>query len=102
MRPSQVVYWIVAVVVMVAIVLGAMGILLEYWTNVERRIYERSYQRVEALKDRATTLRAAIAEIEHKLNTSTDPEERRELEARLRSLRVQLAATEERLEEVGR
>ena len=102
MKLSQATSWVVTVVVMIVIVLGAMGVILEYWTNVERRVYERSYQRVEALKDKASTLRAAIVEIEHKLRTTSDPEERRELEARLRALMVQLAATEERLEEVGR
>jgi len=69
-------------------------------TVMGRRIYEQSYQRVEALREKVNTLEAAIAEVEDKLKTATDPDEIRELEARLRTLRVQLSAAKARLEEV--
>lgn len=73
----------VAVIVVLSVVGFAMNSLgLFGHTVVERKVFENSYQRSEALKARIATDEAALSEIEIKLrNPNLDPDTRSNLEA---------------------
>jgi len=100
MQLVKAVGWFGLAVIAVFVVAITWYGLLWFGTRAERLVFEQSYQRVEALREKVHTLRAAIDEVEFKLANTDDPEEAKELEARLRTLRVQLRAAEARLREV--
>lgn len=85
-------------VVLAAVVLGAVGFGLNSLgvfghTFVERKVFEQSYQRSEALKSRIATDEAALAEIEAQLrNPNLDADTRANLEAQAAAARVRLRA----------
>ena len=62
-------------------------------TVVERKVFEHSYQRSEAMKARIATDEAVLAEIETRLsNPKLDADTRANLEAQARAARVRLKA----------
>ncbi len=61
-------------------------------TVMERKVYEESYQRSEALKARIATDEAVLAEIQVQLgSTDLEPSTRLNLEAQARAARVRIA-----------
>ena len=90
--------FLLPVIVLVIIVLSLVGWGLNAAgifgsTVVERKVFEHSYQRSEAMKARIATDEAALAEIEARLsNPKLDAETRANLEAQARAARVRLKA----------
>ena len=86
--------------------LGAVAILFVvfFWlrsigligsTVVEREVFERSYQRSEALKARIATDEAVLTEIKRKLsNVNLDVNTRHNLEAQASAARVRISTTQ--------
>lgn len=63
-------------------------------TFVERKVFEQSYQRSEALKSQIATDEAVLAEVQRKLmNPSLDENTRYNLEAQAAAARVRITAT---------
>jgi len=61
-------------------------------TVVERKVFEQSYQRSEALKSQISTNEAVLAEITRKLsNTGLDASTRHNLEAQAAAARIRIA-----------
>lgn len=72
--------------------LRAMGVFGD--TVVERKVFENSYQRSEALKAQIDVDEATLAEITHLLtNPDLDATTRSNLEAQASAARIRLAAT---------
>lgn len=60
-------------------------------TVVERKVFEESYQRSEALKSRIATDEATLVEIERKLsNPNLDADTRHNLEAQVSAARIRI------------
>lgn len=75
----------------VVAVLSATGVIFQ--TEVERRTFERSYQKKAGDRQRNAILRAQLAEIESKLlDPKLDPTTKRQLEAQAAAIRVRLRA----------
>jgi len=70
--------WWIFLILMIVIgagVLGAFGAFGKiFQTNVERTVFESSYQRSEGLKSAEGRYRAQLKQIQFRLNTETDPE----------------------------
>ena len=84
------------IVVVVLFVVGFGLKSLGFWggTVVERKVFEQSYQRSEALKAQIATDEASIAEIEAKLtNPNLDEDTRYNLEAQLSAARIRIETT---------
>lgn len=84
---------LIGVIVILAIV-GFSLRSLGYWggTVVERKVFENSYQRSEALKSQIAVDEAALVEIEHKLaNPNLDSDTRYNLEAQASAARVRIS-----------
>lgn len=61
-------------------------------TIIEREVFERSYQRSEALKSQIATDEAVLAEIQYQLsNPNLDVDTRHNLEAQASAARVRIA-----------
>lgn len=84
-------------VLILVIGLSALGFVthsLGLWgkTVVERKVYEASYQRSEALKSQIATDEAVVAEIQRQLaNPSLDEDTRHNLEAQAAAARIRIA-----------
>ncbi|MFX0091547.1 MAG: hypothetical protein ACFFBD_07265 [Candidatus Hodarchaeota archaeon] len=64
-------------------------------TVIERKVFEHSYQRSEALRSQIATDEATIAEIERKLvNPNLDSDTRFNLEAQLSAARIRISTAE--------
>ena len=85
-------------VVVAAVALTALsyaGIIFR--TDVERRVYEKSYQYKAGQKQKIAILRSQLAEIESQLfDPKLDPVIRYQLKAKQAAIRVQLRATTQR------
>jgi len=97
-------FWrILGLVVIAVVVLGAVGFGLRSLgvfgdTVVERKVFENSYQRVEALKSQIATDKAVLAEIEAKLrNPRLDEDTRYNLEAQATAARIRIKTAERKL-----
>ena len=65
---------------------------------VERKVFEQSYQRREALKSQIANDEAVLAEIERKLqNTKLDEDTRHNLEAQASAARIRIKTAKEKL-----
>jgi len=88
----------------VIVILGIVGFTLRSCgilgrTIVERKVFEESYQRSEALKSQIAVDEAVLVEIEHKLrNTNLDPDTRINLEAQASAARVRIATAKAKQE----
>ena len=72
--------------------LSALGVFGR--TVVERKVFENSYQRSEALKSQIAVDEATLAEITHRLtNPDLDANSRNNLEAQASAARIRLATT---------
>jgi hypothetical protein len=84
--------WGVLLVVLTSIiftVLGYFGVFGK--TFVERKVFEQSYQRSEALKTQVVTYEAQLAELETQLNNpNLDEGDRANIEAQMAAIRIQL------------
>lgn len=86
----------------VVFVLGGFGFLLNSLgvfgqTVVERKVFENSYQRTEAIKAQIATDEAVLAEIERKLqNPKLDEDTRHNLEAQAAAARIRIDAAKRR------
>ena len=86
----------------VVVVLSGLGFFLKSAhrvgdTVIEREVFERSYQRSEALKAQIATDEATLVEIERKLsNPNLDENTRFNLEAQAAAARSRIAATKGR------
>lgn len=91
---------VVAAVVVLSIVgfgLNSLGVL--GGTAVERKVFENSYQRTEALKSQIANDKAVLAEIESKLtNPKLDEDTRYNLEAQATAARIRIRTTERKLQ----
>ena len=82
------------------VILSAVGFALNSFgligkTVVEREVFERSFQRSEALKAQIATDEAVLAEISRKLaNPNLDADTRYNLEAQASAARVRISTTE--------
>jgi len=86
---------LLAITVVVFAGLSYAGIIFQ--TDVERRVYERSYQYTAGQKQKLATLRAQQAEIESQLlDLKLDATTRRQLKAQQAAIRVQLRAATNR------
>jgi hypothetical protein len=82
---------LVILMVIIFAVLNAAGIIFS--TEVERRTFERSYQKKAGDKQRSAILRAQLAEIESQLlDPKLDPNTKRQLKAQAAAIRVRLRA----------
>ena len=83
---------VVIVLSIVGFGLRSMGVFGK--TVVERKVFEQSYQRSEALKSQIATDEATLAEIERKLlNTNLDENTRHNLEAQASAARIRINTT---------
>lgn len=83
--------FVVVVVVFFGIAFGLRSAGLIGGTIVEREVFERSYQRSEALKSQIAIDQAVMTEIEQKLsNPNLDEDTRFNLEAQLSAARVRI------------
>jgi hypothetical protein len=99
-------FWrVLGLVVVAVVVLSAVGFALHSFgvfgqTIVERKVFENSYQRTEALRSQIATDEAVLAEIEEKLrNPKLDEETRRNLEAQAAAARIRIRTAKRRLEQ---
>ena len=84
-----------AVVILTALGFGLRSLGLIGSTIVEREVFERSYQRSEALKAQIAVDQATITEIEMKLrNPNLDENTRYNLNAQLSAARVRISTTQ--------
>jgi hypothetical protein len=97
-------FWRILFLVAVAVVvLGGVGFAMHSCgvfgrTVVERKVFENSYQRTEALKSQIANDRAVLAEIEAQLtNPKLDENTRHNLEAQERAARIRIKTAERRL-----
>lgn len=97
-------FWnILALLVVGVVVLGAVGFALHSCgvfghTVVERKVFENSYQRTEALKAQIAADEAVLAEIEEKLrNPKLDEDTRRNLEAQAAAARIRIRTAKNKL-----
>lgn len=75
---------------------GAKSLGLIGGTIVERKAFEHSYQRSEAMKARIATDKAALAEIEYRLSRDgLDDATRTNLEAQARAMRIRINTAEQ-------
>jgi hypothetical protein len=98
-KEGRYVFWKVFVtLVITGVVLTVLGFVLHSagvfgQTVVERKVFENSYQRSEAIKSQIATDEANLAEIDRKLqNPNLDPDTRANLEAQASAARVRIAA----------
>jgi len=88
---------IVVLVVFAAIGFGLNSVGLFGKTVVERKVFEQSYQRSEAIKAQIATDEAVLVEIERKLmNPKLDESIRHNLEAQAAAARVRIATAKGR------
>ena len=91
-------FWGLGLVVVTAIIfagLSAAGIIFQ--TEVERRTFERSYQKKAGDKQKIATLEAQLAEINSQLSDpKLDPAVARNFKAQRAAIRVQLRAATNR------
>lgn len=88
-RFSGVVIASIVVLALVGFGLNSLGLFGR--TVVERKVFENSYQRSEALKSQVATEEATLAEIDRKLsNPNLDPDTRTNLEAQASAARIRL------------
>lgn len=104
-RSVQRVFWrVFLTAVVAAVVIGAVGFGLNALgviggTAVERKVFENSYQRSEAIRAQIANDRAVLAEIERKLaNPKLDPEVRQNLEAQAAAARIRIRTAKGRME----
>lgn len=97
-------FWrVLGMTVIAAVVLGGVGFALHSvglfgHTVVERKVFENSYQRTEALKAQIANDEAALAEIESKLaNPNLDENVRYNLKAQASAMRLRIQAAKRRL-----
>lgn len=84
--------WVLwAIIVIVTITAGGYA-LRPIDKMVERAVLVNSHQYLEGMNARATTMAAAIAEIDSRLMSGVDDQTRQSLEAQRATLKVQLAA----------
>lgn len=84
--------FLAAVAILAAVGFGLKSMGLFGGTVVERKVFEQSYQRSEALKSQVATDEAALVEIERQLtNPNLDPDTRYALEAQASAARVRIA-----------
>ncbi len=93
-------FWrILPIVLLIIVVLSAIGFSLNSLglfgrTVVERKVFEQSYQRSEALKSQIATDEATLAEIKRKLlNPNLDANTRHNLEAQASAARIRIETT---------
>jgi hypothetical protein len=68
-------------------------------TVVERKVFEASYQRSEAIKSQIATDEAVLAEIQVQLsNPNLDPSTKTNLQAQAAAARVRIAATKGKMQ----
>lgn len=83
--------FLVFIVVLCAIGFGLHSMGLFGTTVVERKVFEQSYQRSEAIKSQIATDEAVLTEIERKLsNPNLDENTRHNLEAQASAARVRI------------
>jgi hypothetical protein len=82
----------VMVISLTALGFGLRSLGLFWGTVVERKVFEQSYQRSEALKARIATDEATLAEIERQLtNPNLDENTRHNLKAQAAAARVRIS-----------
>jgi hypothetical protein len=98
-KDGRYVFWKVFVTLVIAsVILTGIGFVLNSLgvfgrTVVERKVFENSYQRSEAINTQIATDEANLAELERKLaNPNLDEDTRANLEAQASAARVRLAA----------
>lgn len=88
----------------IIVILGVVGFTLRSFgligrTVVERKVFENSYQRSEALKSQIATDEATLVEIERKLaNPNLDENTRANLQAQASAARVRIATAKAKQE----
>lgn len=104
MRVARWTFWRVLLLVVIAVVvLGGVGFAMNSLgvfgqTVVERKVFENSYQRTEALKSQIANDEAVLAEIETQLtNPKLDESTRHNLEAQARAARIRIRTAKEKL-----
>jgi hypothetical protein len=104
MRVAKWTFWrVLGMLVIVVVVLGGVGFAMNSLgvfgrTVVERKVFENSYQRTEALKSQIANDEAVLAEIETQLmNPKLDENTRHNLEAQARAARIRIKTAKRRL-----
>ena len=89
---------VLSLAILFAIGFGLNSLGLFGKTVVERKVFENSYQRSEALKSQLAVDNAALTEIESRLaNPNLDTDTRYNLEAQARATRIRIATTKEKM-----
>lgn len=86
-------FGLILLVLSIVVITGLSYAGIIFQTDVERRVYERSYQYTAGQKQKIAILRAQQAEIESQLSDpKLDSTTRRQLKAQQATIRVQLRA----------
>ena len=90
--------FLTAIVILSAVGFGLNSMGVFGRTVVERKVFENSYQRTEAIKSQIATDEAVLAEIQVKLrNPNLDPDTRHNLEAQATAARIRIRVAKEKL-----